>query len=676
MAKTSGPRLGMTRWSAGTDAVSRTDFDGDNADIDANVMLFKQGTLAARPAAGTSGGGRIYTVVGDGTAENNRKQFYDTGSTWITAGSYGNDVLNESSAAGNPALVARGVSGQTADIFAVRNVGLTNLFRVTQDGIATNQATVGTSPGGYLGSASGHLAAGLFNSVATNKPVLVAKAMTGQTSSILSIQDEAGASLFKVDPGGSANLTGALTVASATVTGALNVGSINNTGGAVTLKNIVATPNTASDTPLIARGAASQTGNLFAAQDNTSVNVLRVTPNGSLATSGKVKIGNGAGADTGTYASTVPALLVSGEGLEASTPAARFVGGSGSTGNIFEIKTSTDILKYWINNVGNSGQSGNSAALSGYFGANNLTPVQLFGTSYTPRFEVLTGTEVADFDDQVVLRHTATGTGSFNRRVGVAFKLGDESSSAQSNLMAAVGVQSISPSSANPLMYFRVAGTDVATLDSAGNFSSTNRLGVSPSTTGEKLRLYGTTEAYSLGVQTSSMYFRSGASFSWYRNGVFATGLKDPGAGGALLMDLDSTGRLSSDRGSFDNSSSGSNKDTALRLGPLTATHLQAASNTIDSYTTSANSVNATLYMQFFGTGGALVLGSSDTQVRLDSRTLWTGGNRCYWGSSVWSAQGGGPIENDWWFDYSNNQIKVRNADGIWKIVGDDAWAT
>jgi hypothetical protein len=77
--------------------------------------------------------------------------------------------------------------------------------------------------------------------------------------------------------------------------------------------------------------------------------------------------------------------------------------------------------------------------------------------------------------------------------------------------------------------------------------------------------------------------------------------------------------------------------------------------------------------LNYFGTTPELILGSGTAKVRLDSRTLWTGANRVYWGNGVWSAQGGGPIPNDWWFDYTNNQIKVRNDLSQWKIVADDA---
>jgi hypothetical protein len=667
MAKTAGPRLGLTRWSAGTDPVARTDFDGDNADLDSKVMMYAQGTLAARPAAGTPGGGKIYTVVGDGTAEHNRKQFYDNGSTWIAAGSYGTDVLNEASAAGNVALTTRGAASQTADIFNVKNSGGTNLLRVAADGVVTNQTTPGTGPGFNLGGT----AAGQFNSIATNKQAVLARGIASQTEAILAAQNDSGANLFRVMPTGNVVISGDIAAATGNITGTLTVGGISTGSGTVGLKNVIATPNAVGDTPLIARGLASQSGNLFSLQNNTSTTLARVSPDGSLSTSGKVKIGNGAGTDTGNYISTDPSLMVYGQGLNASTPVLRVTGGSGSTGNLFEVHNSAGQARYTISNAGNSSLIGNASTQSEFIGDSSTTPTQLFGTTYTPRLEVLTGTDPAAFDDLVVLRHSATGTGAFERRVGIAFKLGTEADASQSNLSGAVGMRSPDASSANPRMYFRVAGTDVGAFDSTGMFTANGKLNIAPATTGPKLQMYASGEGYSIGVQATSMYFRTGGAFNWWRGGTFEEGgAAVPGTGGVQLMNLDSGGRISASRLNVSAANTGTG-DTGIRVGLQTGTHLNVGVNTIDSL--SATNDALPLYLNYFGTTPELILGSGTAKVRLDSRTLWTGANRVYWGNGVWSAQGGGPIPNDWWFDYTNNQIKVRNDLSQWKIVADDA---
>lgn len=664
MAKSNGPRLGLTRWSQGTDSVARTDFDGDNADLDAKVTIWSgQGTLASRPAA--SKAGSIYAVVGDGNAENNRKLFYDSGSQWFPIGNYGVDSLNESSVAGNTALIVRGVSGQSADILQVRDSANTNLFKVTSGGIATNQTTVGTSAGGYIGQAPAHLAAGLFNSVAVDKPVLIAQGMASQTASIFAVRNNTGSDLFSVSPNGNAVVSGNINAAGGTISGTLTVGSIANSGGTVSLRNVVATSNASSDVPLTAKGVVGQTANLINAQNSSSVTLFRVAPDGSISTSGKVKVGGGYGAESGGYGAGVPAILVNGEGL-GSTTVLSVVGGSDSTNNLFDIKDSIGGTKFWVNNVGNSAQSGNSAAVSGYFGSMSGVPTQFYNSSYTPRLEVLTGTATGGFDDRVVLRHPNTSGTTDNRRVGISFNLGNESSLSSSNLSADIGVWSSEAYSANPRMSFRVAGAQSAWLYSDGSFQANKVL--LQTGDGEKFRLTAT-EVNSIGTQPSNFYFRSYSTFSWYKGGTYDP--SGPGAGGVQLMALDSSGRITADRINVNNST-GSGFDRGLRVGPLSSTHMVIGPNTIDSLLT-GQTTNSILYINYFGANGEVVLGSNTTKVRLDSRTLWTGLNRVHFGNGTWNAQGGAPIANDWWFDYTNNQIKVRNDSNQWKIVADDA---
>lgn len=64
------------------------------------------------------------------------------------------------------------------------------------------------------------------------------------------------------------------------------------------------------------------------------------------------------------------------------------------------------------------------------------------------------------------------------------------------------------------------------------------------SRTVQQLNLYAT--SYGLGVQSSTLYFRSSnvATFSWHRGGVHSNVANDPGAGGVEAMRIDATGRL------------------------------------------------------------------------------------------------------------------------------------
>jgi hypothetical protein len=61
-------------------------------------------------------------------------------------------------------------------------------------------------------------------------------------------------------------------------------------------------------------------------------------------------------------------------------------------------------------------------------------------------------------------------------------------------------------------------------------------------TTQQMLNLWG--ENYALGVQPSTLYFRSDSDFCWYRGGTHSDNQDDPGSGGTRGMRLDSTDTL------------------------------------------------------------------------------------------------------------------------------------
>jgi hypothetical protein len=60
--------------------------------------------------------------------------------------------------------------------------------------------------------------------------------------------------------------------------------------------------------------------------------------------------------------------------------------------------------------------------------------------------------------------------------------------------------------------------------------------------TRQHLNLWST--SYGIGVQSSTMYFRSGGGFAWFRSGTHADGTNDPGSGGARLATMNSGGSL------------------------------------------------------------------------------------------------------------------------------------
>jgi hypothetical protein len=75
MAISSSPRLGLTRWSADTDQVSRAQFDGDHGRLDDLVAMAIQGVAVDRPAAAVPR--RLYYATDTGVLS------LDTGTAWV-----------------------------------------------------------------------------------------------------------------------------------------------------------------------------------------------------------------------------------------------------------------------------------------------------------------------------------------------------------------------------------------------------------------------------------------------------------------------------------------------------------------------------------------------------------------------------------------------------------------
>jgi hypothetical protein len=104
MAIGTSPRLGITRWSADTDVVSRAQFDGDHGKLDDLVAMAIQGLAADRPAAAIQR--RLHYATDTGVLS------LDTGTAWV-------EVLTEPRA--NAAYVAK--ADQTLQRIAETRLG-------------------------------------------------------------------------------------------------------------------------------------------------------------------------------------------------------------------------------------------------------------------------------------------------------------------------------------------------------------------------------------------------------------------------------------------------------------------------------------------------------------------------------------------------------------------------
>jgi hypothetical protein len=80
-------------------------------------------------------------------------------------------------------------------------------------------------------------------------------------------------------------------------------------------------------------------------------------------------------------------------------------------------------------------------------------------------------------------------------------------------------------------------GRPISTTD--GTFTGTVSFG---SSVRQMLNLYGT--SYALGIQSSTLYYRSGGGYAWFKGGTHSNTTNDPGTGGALAMKLDASYNL------------------------------------------------------------------------------------------------------------------------------------
>jgi microcystin-dependent protein len=82
MAESYTPRMGVRRWTADGDTFTRDELDLSFQNIEARAAIFSNGTLAARPAAGTQG--KFYLLdSAEPNAAIRGQLYYDTGSAWV-----------------------------------------------------------------------------------------------------------------------------------------------------------------------------------------------------------------------------------------------------------------------------------------------------------------------------------------------------------------------------------------------------------------------------------------------------------------------------------------------------------------------------------------------------------------------------------------------------------------
>ena len=667
MAKSVTNRLGQTRWSSGTDTVRRLDFDTDAANLESLVVVYKQGLLSARPAAGVQG--RFYTVTGEADAKLNGRVYYDNGSVWLPS-KYMADATIESTNVNNTSLTVKGLSGQSADILSVQSFGGNSLFRVTNTGVASNQDSVGVSGGVYLGKTSSHDAALAANSVAADKPVLVIKGTESQSAPLIAARNSLSVGVFTVNNNGDAAFNGVVS-AQRFVSAGGTVDTISSTTAA-NLVALTVSPVNSNGVAAKFKGAQAPQNNLVDFLDSSDTRVARILSDGTIVTNARSIVGFTANESSQSYSSNFPQLYV--QNNQPGAAVARLVAHSQQTANLLEVVNSGGAqVVAAITNTGDARFTGTVKGNAAVIGnTTQVSPGAILATGRQPALEVITGTAQDAFNDTVVFRHPGTNSTAARRELNLLLGLSTEANATEAAKSVGIGARSTSASSADPSLILIAGGSESGSLTPAGLLTVTGSLAGNAIRTGDVTtnKTHWTLSpdvSTSIGNQNGSLFMRA-PKFYWYTNGSYNATTGNAGGGSnAMSLDGGADNRLTVGRLTLTDFTAYDFTTPALQIGPQSGGRMQFSNATISAWNgTSSSSLNLQI------NGGILNLGSAESAVKLPSRTLYIGGNRVYFGGSSWDAVGGGATGNDWWFDHTNNQIKVYNGTA-WKIVADDA---
>ena len=277
MAVTQTPRFGMTRWSDDGDPQSREDFVDIVDSIEALAMISVQGPRAARPAPGTAG--RTFTVVGDGNADANGVQYFDTGTAWSTAGSALRLARAVAEAATDVPLAAKGAAAQSGDLQQWLASSGAVLASVSAAGVLMGSAGIHAGPGTKYSTA----ALDVTPPAAGSNGVIV-RGAAGQTSSLQRWENSSGTALARVAADGVLNADVGL-VATVQAVGSVPAKVQGITGQTADLQQWLDAAGTVrsriiADGSLQARGAAS--GNIQAWLDSAGAGIAFLNDSGRL----------------------------------------------------------------------------------------------------------------------------------------------------------------------------------------------------------------------------------------------------------------------------------------------------------------------------------------------------------------------------------------------------------
>jgi len=280
-----------------------------------NAKTFQPASAAATPIivkGAASQTGDLLKV--QDSAATDLARFDSAGSLRTTVGIFPSQATVQPASASLVPLVARGAASQTADLFQAQNSALTVLAKIDASGNLT--AVAGT----FSGIVTATTGPATFNTGAAGNKGLIAKGAASQTANIFEVQSSAAAVLAAFNsagrlstPGVDGSSTSTFTAGAAGTVPLIAKGAASQTAALLEVQNSastvlasfnsagrVVTPGvdgsststftagTSGTVPLIAKGAASQTADLFSARDSASAVVAKVTSDGSAQFTGSM----------------------------------------------------------------------------------------------------------------------------------------------------------------------------------------------------------------------------------------------------------------------------------------------------------------------------------------------------------------------------------------------------
>ena len=199
MAETITPRAGVRQWSAGTDTVSRTDFNETFANIEDRMALDDQGVHADRPAPGIRG---RYWYSTD-----QKIHYRDTGSAWEVLGGNTLSAKHTATNVSTPAAILQRIAGQSSDILRLINESGQSLSSFTSNGGLKMggvyiTSLLNESVADRIGDASLSAA-----SMTKDQPAAVFRGAANQATNIVETRLSSNAVVSRVDSAGVTHVT-------------------------------------------------------------------------------------------------------------------------------------------------------------------------------------------------------------------------------------------------------------------------------------------------------------------------------------------------------------------------------------------------------------------------------------------------------------------------------------